>query len=259
MPPGLVTALRTLTILPVPGRDAQELARALPWFPLVGCLLGLLLWGAGLGIDLLAGGWGAGAALAATAGSAVLTRGLHLDGLADWADGFGGSCDRERTLAIMKDPHTGAFGVVAVLLVLLGRFAACDRLAEAGHLSWIVAACIVSRAAMAELAACLPYARAEGGTAGPFVDGALPSHRIGALALAALLASACGGLAGVLLLAGGWIACRLLGSWFRKRAGGVTGDLLGACCELVETGLLVFCAAGGDFLARLAPAGFLPG
>jgi adenosylcobinamide-GDP ribazoletransferase len=259
MPRGLVTALRTLTILPVPGRDAPDPAQALPWFPLAGCLLGLLLWGTGLAFDFVSGGWHAGAAVALTAGSAVLTRGLHLDGLADWADGSSGSRDRERALAIMKDPHVGAFGVMAVALALMARWAACTRLAEAGLLSWIVPACIVSRAAVAELSACLPYARAEGGTAVPFVNGAHPSHRVKALLLAVLLVSASSGLAGAAFLLCGWAACRLLGAWFRKRAGGVTGDLRGAGCEMVETGGLFFCAAWGDALARIAPAGFLPG
>jgi adenosylcobinamide-GDP ribazoletransferase len=255
---GLVTALRTLTILPVPGREAQDLARALPWFPLAGCLLGLMLWGMALGFDLISGGWPAGAAVVVAAGGAVLTRGLHLDGLADWADGFGGGRDRERTLAIMKDPHVGAFGVMAIILVLMAKWVACARLMEVGSLSWVVSACIVSRSAVVELAVCLPYARAEGGTAGPFVNRALPAHRFKALALALVLVLACNGLAGAVVLFGGWAACRLLGLWFFNRVGGVTGDLLGTCCELVETGVLIACAAGGDTLARLVPQGVFP-
>lgn len=255
---GLVTALRTLTVLPVPGRDARDLARALSWFPLVGCLLGLMLWGLALALDFATGGWPAGAAVMSVAGSAFLTRGFHLDGLADWADGFGGGRDKERTLAIMKDPHMGAFGVMALVLVLMAKWVACARLVETGLISWIVPAYIVSRAAVAELAVCLPYARAEGGTAGPFVDKALPVHRFEALASALLLVMIFKGLAGAVILFLGWVICRLFGLWFLKRVGGVTGDLLGACCELVETGGLIACAAGGNLLAQIVPHGVFP-
>ena len=258
MPRGLVTAIRTLTIFPSPGRDAEDLARAIPWFPLVGCLVGLLLWAVGAGFNLVSGGWSAGAAVAVTAGGLLITRGLHLDGLADWADGFGASKDKERALEIMKDPRIGAFGAAAIVLALMARWAACSRLIETGALSWIVPACIVSRTAMAELACRLPYARAENGSgAAPFVNQARPSHRLKALLLALLLVSAGSGLAGTLLFIGGWIFCRLLEIWFRKRVGGVTGDLLGACNEMVEIAILFVCAAGGEFLTRLIPFGVL--
>jgi adenosylcobinamide-GDP ribazoletransferase len=255
---GLVTALRTLSVLPVPGSDARDLARALPWFPLVGSLLGFMLWGLALGFDFVSNGWSAGAAIAVVTGAAVLTRGFHLDGLADWADGFGGGRDKAGTLAIMKDPHMGAFGVVALVLVLMAKWAACSRLVETGSMSWIVPACIVSRLAVAELAVCLPYARKEGGTAGPFVEQALPVHRIAALAWALVLVLMSHGLAGAAVLFLGWVMCRLLGLWFLKRVGGVTGDLLGACCELVETGILIACAAGGAMLEGIVPQGVFP-
>jgi len=117
---GLVTAFRTLTILPVPGRDAGEMASSLPWFPVVGGVLGSLFAALALVTNELSGGhWPGGAAAAALAGGIVLTRAIHLDGLADWADGFGGGGDRKKTLAIMKDSATGVFGVTAIVAVLL--------------------------------------------------------------------------------------------------------------------------------------------
>jgi len=87
---------------------------------------------------------------------------------------------------------------------------------------------------------------------------AVPADRFKALSLALLLVMIVSGLAGVLLLACWWICCRLLGLWFEKRAGGVTGDLLGGCCEVIETGVLIACAACGNILARLVPAGIVP-
>lgn len=255
---GFVSAIRTLSILPMPGRDAERMSDALPWFPLVGCLLGVIFWGLARTSGLVPGGWPEGAAGIVIIGSVLLTRGLHLDGLADWADGFGGGWERERTLAIMKDSHVGAFGVVALVLILLTRWVALSRLIETGSFHWIVSACIVSRTIMVELAVCFPYARAEGGTAGPFVDGARTSHRIGALFLSLALLLAFSGPAGVILLICGWVAVRLLGLWFLRRIAGVTGDLLGTCCEFVETGLLLSCGAAGPWMAQFTSWGVLP-
>ena len=247
---GLVSAIRTLSILPVPGREAERMSDALPWFPLVGGLLGVMLYGLAWVFSLVPGGWPEGAAGAVMVGSVFLTRGFHLDGLADWADGFGGAWDKERTLAIMKDSHVGAFGVVVLILVLLTMWVALSRLIAMGSFHWIVSAFIVSRTTMVELAVCLPYARAEGGTAGPFIDGAKTSHRVWALILSLALLFVFSGPAGVIILIGGWVVSRLLGFWFLRRVGGVTGDLLGACSELIETGVLFTCAAAGPWLAQ---------
>jgi len=254
---GLVTAIRTLSIFPVPGRDAEHMSHALFWFPLVGCLLGVILWGLARGLSFIFGGWNDGMATVVVAGGAILTRGLHLDGLADWADGFFGGSAREDVLAVMKDSQVGAFGIVALILVLLGKWVAFSRLIEMGSCLWIVPAYIASRMTMVELAVCLPYARSEGGTAGPFVEGAQPCHRFGAILLSAALLFLFNGLAGAILLSGGWIACRLLGIWFQRRVAGVTGDLLGTCCELVETGLLLACAVGSHWLVRFTGWGVL--
>lgn len=249
---GLVTAVRTLTVLPFPGRDAGNPADSLPWFPLVGAALGAALYGAARLCGMLPDdGRPELAGLAVALGGAMLTRGLHLDGLADWADGFGGGRDRESTLAIMKDPHTGAFGVIAVAGALLAKFAAAARLADSGTALWILAALVASRTVQVDLACAMPYARTEGGKAGPFVAGARPVHRV--LAVVAALAVLAGALgpAGVLALAGALLIGRIFGAWCQRRVGGITGDLLGAASEIVETALLLACAAFGKSLAGL--------
>jgi adenosylcobinamide-GDP ribazoletransferase len=241
---GLVTALRTLSILPVPGKGAQEMASSLPWFAVAGCILGLILYGVVLLADLaMAGGWPQGTAAAVLVGGVLLTRGLHLDGLADCADGFYGAWDRERALAIMKDPHVGTFGVCALVLVLLARWVALVRLAASGLAFWIVGAYIVSRVAMVELAVWLPYARAEGGTGAAFVQGARPAHALWALASAGALLVGALGSAGAAALAAGWLIAFLCGLYAKRRIGGVTGDVLGACSEIVETAVLLLAAA----------------
>ncbi|MEE9239676.1 MAG: adenosylcobinamide-GDP ribazoletransferase [bacterium] len=240
---GLATALRLLSVLPIPGRDADQMSSALPWFPLAGAALGGILYGMALLLDgWSGGGWPEGVAAAVLLGSVMLTGAFHLDGLADWADGFGGGHTSQEALAIMKDSRIGAFGVIALVLVLLIKWVSLARLVESDAFIWIVAAYIVSRTMQAELAAWLPYARPEGGTAASIVQGARPFHRICALISALIMVLILGGPAGVLALGAGWVACRGFGWWCRRRLGGVTGDLLGAGSEIVETLILVIYA-----------------
>lgn len=235
----LVTALRTLTLLPVPGRDAENFADAIPYFPAVGALIGAvtaaILWA----LDPFH--WPLGAGAIAALVSILLTRGLHVDGLADVADAIGARGPLEKRLAIMKDPHTGAFGVIAIVADFTLKTVALGRLSGSGE--WALAAIpfVASRAAQAFVAVTLPYARPEGGTAALFVQQARPLH----LVLAALVAAACSafaGVSGLFLLATGLVLAVLVRLWIRHKFGGVTGDLIGAANELVETGLLIFLA-----------------
>jgi adenosylcobinamide-GDP ribazoletransferase len=250
---GLITALRTLTVLRVPGRDAAALASALPWFPLVGLIVsagvGLAFAGALYGLH-----WPAGAAVLTVVLSAALTGGLHFDGLADAVDGWRGGRTHARRLEIMKDSRIGAMGALALGLVLVLQVVALTRLADTARcaLALLPLAFILSRLAMALLAVSLPYARAEGGTAEAFVKGARGRHFFAALALAAGL---CGALAGVLGLAAVVVAVLLalaLRVWMRKNFGGVTGDLLGCACVVVETVLLLGLAAVAPLLPPAA-------
>jgi adenosylcobinamide-GDP ribazoletransferase len=186
--------------------------------------------------------------------SVILTRGLHLDGLADWADGFWGGRDREKVLAIMKDPHKGSFGVIALVCILLAKWVCLVRILSAGCEQWIVAALVISRAMQALLASTQPYARSGDGTAAAFVREARMVYGLVAVAL------------GMAVLFGwfrlwpgssthwlwmpavaiGWLVTRAFGMWCRLRIGGVTGDVIGACSELVETVVLAI----GAFAVR---------
>ncbi len=241
---GAVTAFRTLTVLPFPGRDAKNQASSLPWFPIVGLFLGAILWALMTATLRLSDGWAAGAAALALGASVLLTGALHLDGLADWADGFFGARDRQRALAIMKDSRVGAFGVVALIIVLLGQWVALTRTLEVESPRWILAVFVISRAVMVDLAVRLPYARAEGGTGESYVRGGRAHHVVIAWIVAAILCKGLLGDAGLAATVGGWLLSLLLGRWYLHRIGGVTGDLLGASCLLVET-VLLFAAASG--------------
>lgn len=206
--------------------------RALPWFPVVGALIGVGVGGAWwVGTEV----WNpaVGAALAIVTDLA-LTGMLHVDGLGDSADGLLPHLPPERRLEVMRQPDIGAYGVAAIGGVLLLRFAVLTSIAP--HVGLVVAAWAVTRGIAAITLASLPYAR-PGGLAEVF-RGRSPLATI-ALAVAAVglaIASpwavlACGvGFGAVLLLA-------------VRRVGGYTGDVLGAGIVVAETLALLAAAA----------------
>jgi adenosylcobinamide-GDP ribazoletransferase len=227
-----------LTRVPV-GRlvalDAVDVARGAALFPLVGAAVG---GAAGVLADLLvpdlpglvAGGLAVGLA-------ALVTGAMHLDALADTADGLGGAT-RERALAIMRDHSVGAFGAVALLVVCLVDAAAIGALAEGGDaaLGGLVAGA-VGRAAILPLARALPYARDGGGQGRVLARLGWPAALSG-IGVAVIVASA-GGRPGMVGLAAGAAVAGVLLVFFRAWLGGVTGDTLGAAAKLCETAALV--------------------
>jgi adenosylcobinamide-GDP ribazoletransferase len=238
---GLLVAGRFLTRLPVPaGPEAGDLGRAAGWFPVVGAVLGALLAGA-----QLAGGWLVPPLLAAVLVVglwAFLTGGLHLDGLADSADGLGGGWSREETLAIMRDARTGAYGVVAVVLVLALKIGALAGLGPA--LGWraVLLAPVVARAAPIGLARLCPPARAEG--SGHAFALTVAGGGAAAAALVPLgFALGLFGAPGLVPLAVTALTTVGFAGYLRRRLGGLTGDCLGALVEASEALTLVALAA----------------
>jgi adenosylcobinamide-GDP ribazoletransferase len=236
----VATALRFLTIVPVRGGTVPVGASAL-FFPLVGLGLGAVL----VALD---------AALAAApapvrnvllvAALAVLTGGLHLDGLADAADSLLAR-DRARALAIMRDAATGAFGAVALVLVLLLKIRSLDALAPPVRAHALLFAPMLARWAIVALAFGSRPARLEGlGFA--MVRSITFRELAGAsvLALGVTLAwTEALGLLVILALGLLVIGCRLL---VHRALGGVTGDVLGAAGELGEAvALAIFALAAG--------------
>ena len=234
---GLITAIRTLSILPFPGREAERMADALPWFPAVGALLGWLLLAGAWCLGQLPGIWEQGIAFFILAGGVLLTRGFHLDGLADCADGLWGGYSREKCLAIMKDSHVGVFGITAVTLLLLGKWVFLTRLVSVGGLLWLPTAWIVSRTVPVVLAIFFPYAR-ENGTGAEFVRGGKKAHLGATLALASLLIWIGSGPAHLTAWVSAVLFALLWGYYAMRRLGGVTGDVLGASVEVTETLIL---------------------
>ena len=234
------SAAQFLTVLPLadPGWEEDRLARASGWFSAVGLLVG----GGAAAVWLLAGTVlpaPAAAGLALAAG-AMLTGGLHEDGLADTGDGLGGGGTPARRLEIMRDSRIGAHGALALVLSLGLRWAALAALAPgAGALALVVAATL-GRAAMVPVAAALPYARAEG--LGRLTAAAGAREVALALGLALVVALA-GGWGGLLALMAAGLAAAALAAVLAVRLGGYTGDALGAVEQAAETAALLALAA----------------
>lgn len=241
-------ALSWLTVLPVRSGQVGAAAarRAIAIAPLVGVLLGLVAAGA-LSLVDIAGGPGALAGILTVGLLAVLTRGMHLDGLADTADGLGCYGPPERALAVMRDGGAGPFGVVTLVLVLGAQAVSLGTLVSSGRWWAAVVALAVGRAAFA--VCCVrgvPAARQEG--LGALVAGsqpvAVPIAWLTVLAAAAVPVDLdLPWLGPVAVVAATGLVLVLL-AHVRRRFAGITGDVLGAACELATTTVLVAATLG---------------
>lgn len=232
-------ALQFLSSLPIslPGMpQPRALGRSLLYYPLVGLLFGVLLWG--LNALLADTPLLLHAALLLTAW-VLLSGGLHLDGLADSADAWlGGFGDRERTLTIMKDPRSGPIAVVALVLVLLLKFCALLALIEQQHSVAFLVVPLIGRSALLGVFLTTPYVRAGG--LGQALADHLPRKAgwwvLGLSAVACVLLAGVAGLWALGLAAAGFVWLRQV---MMRRLGGTTGDTAGALLELLEVGMLV--------------------
>ncbi len=229
-------ALQLLTRLPVPSSSRpprpEELGLSVPFFPVVGLIIGALLAGLHAMLWLIDPGVLAAMVLVTWV---LLTGGLHLDGLADTADAWiGGQGDRDRTLAIMKDPRSGPIAIAAIVVVLLAKFAALQALLAGDARIILVLAPVLGRTVIILLLITTPYVRPDG-LGAPYADH-LPRLSCGLLVL--LVAAATIALLdwkGGALLGGLGVGFLGLRYWLLTRLGGATGDTLGAACELAET------------------------
>ncbi|MGH3022253.1 MAG: adenosylcobinamide-GDP ribazoletransferase [Gaiellaceae bacterium] len=226
-------AVAFLTRVPV-GRlvtlGPEDVARGAALFPAVGAGIGAAVGGVAVGLDSRLGLLLA--AALAVAVEALLTGAIHLDALADAADGLG-AATRERALEIMRAPTIGAFGAVALVLVLFVKTAALAAiLAGPDPVLAVVAAFALGRAAPLALSWALPYARADAGTGSSLTDRARGVWLATGLVLGVAVAVAALGLRGLALAAGAAVAILAVGLVARRRLGGVTGDVLGTGVEL---------------------------
>jgi adenosylcobinamide-GDP ribazoletransferase len=239
-----MTPLRSLRealafLTPVGGAAVPKPA-ALPWFGTVGALVGSAVgvtwWTAGHWLPQTV------AAALAVLADVVLTGMLHLDGLADAADGLLPPLSRDRRLTVMRDPHAGVFGVVVVVTVLLLRYAVLASLPLDGRTVLATAALwSIARTAMAVVVVTVPYAR-DDGLASAFLGARWPTIAAAGVPLAVVLAalSTVGPLHGLLAVIAAGAGAALVVAFARRRIGGFTGDVLGAAGVTAETvGLVV--------------------
>jgi adenosylcobinamide-GDP ribazoletransferase len=242
-------AFSFLTILPVPGNrsDApspRDLAASFSAYPLVGTALGSLC---GLAAWLLSP-FVPPALLAAllTFSLAVMTRFLHLDGLADLADGLWGGYTVQRRLEIMKDSCTGSFGAAALCLILMTKSASFFTLLSIQAWPTIFIAPALSRYAMVLAAHGSVYARREGGLGQSFLTHMTSADLIRATIIAAVVSISFSILYGPALFAAAALSARAMKRLAHRMLGGITGDVLGAVNEVTEAALL----AAGAILAH---------
>jgi len=231
----LLVAIQFLMVIPFPKSftgGEKELEKCMPFFPVVGLLIGIIIaaFDQVMGIILPPLPASVMTAIAMTG----ISGGLHMDGLADTADGFFSARPRERVLEIMRDSRTGVMGVLAVVFVIVLKVSVLISILPPFRPGIIVLMPLAGRCSFIVMMTALPYVRREGGLATAF--------GVGKSWLNVLWASA-------FLLAAGWLAGHWMGfaasfsallvaalfsAYCFRKIGGYTGDTLGAGCELAE-------------------------
>jgi adenosylcobinamide-GDP ribazoletransferase len=235
-------AWQLLTILPLPGRSASSIpsvtfASSLPWFPVVGFLLG----GSLLIIDRVLEDFFPPVVLnlVLLALYVLVTGGLHLDGWADTVDALAGGRDPVHRLAILRDSRIGALGATGLMLILGLRYAGLLTLPVGLRDGMLLCMPAVGRWTMVIGSWGVVYPRSEG-LAAPFIR--TMSWR-DVLVASTVLGLGLWGLFGmvpaVVLMIGVCVAIRLVVWWMSKKFGGITGDVLGAMNEGIEVLFLI--------------------
>ncbi len=236
---GLFYAIQFLTVIPLGTKhaDRRNLAAALVYFPIVGLFLGLLLAGCSNVLTSLDFSELASAA-AIVILLIILTRGLHLDGLADTADGALSGKGREDVLRIMRDPHIGTMGVLALVSVILLKIMLLVSISLPLKGSSLVLMCVAGRWSLVFSIFVFPYARPEG-KAVALATGINIKIFILATLTALALMIFLGGPMGAVILVIIAIAAYIIGMVIARKIGGMTGDTLGAVNEFTEIAVLL--------------------
>jgi adenosylcobinamide-GDP ribazoletransferase len=235
-------ALQFLTIFPVPknhSQPADELARAAIFFPVIGFLLGAVLVIVDFPLKLIASSGLSAVVLVSLL--AWLTGGLHLDGLSDTFDALGAGGDRQRMLRIMDDSHVGAFGLIALVLLLFFKIQAIQSI-DTDRWRALLAAPVLGRWAMLLLG--YRSLAAKPGLGSVFIDRLETKYLLWASLLTLIFILVVLRGTGIALMVGTAVVAFVSKAYFHRRLGGVTGDTLGALSELSEASVLVFLALG---------------
>ena len=241
----LACAMQFLTRIPLATRtlfDNKDYVNSLAWYPVIGLVLGGLVWLSGVALTELSSASLAAALLLAV--WVLLTGALHLDGVADCADAWvGGFGDREKTFQILKDPRSGPIAVVMLVLVLLVKWAALEVLLGSDHWSIIWLIPLLARGAMPYIFWRLDYASSSGlGSA--LVEGLSRQRILISLLFVAVAVTVALSMAMQLEILLLFVPVSLLiYLWWKhvsyQKLDGFNGDCAGALVEFLELGLLL--------------------
>lgn len=235
-----ISGLQFLTILPCGPTQALDTQKTLPLFPLCGLVIGALLLLLDRTASLL---WDpTTVAVVDVVGLAAISGALHLDGLADTADGLYGRRPLEKALDIMKDSRIGAIGMVAVTCCLAIKWAGLSGL-HAHRPFWMLLVPAFARASVLFGVRWLPYGRPQGGTGHSFFQNPLRISDFWGVALLFLLAILLTGWGVVWVGIGFSALVALVLVYYRHKINCITGDMLGAMIEITEAGLFLILSA----------------
>jgi len=238
---GFLSAVQFITILPWGRAETFEPPRMIPYFPMVGIALGILLalfdhvavriWGRPVGslLDVIF--------------LAVLTGAFHIDGLGDAADGLLGQRPKEKILAIMKDSRLGTMGLMAIVGGLSIKWAGIAGL-DANRSLVLIMVPAYARASMLFGMRYLPYGRPDGGTGLDFFRDKIKASAFWGLSVPVVLSVLLGWQTIWLNLCFAALTAGLI-RYYRRRVGCITGDMLGAMTEITEAALFLLISIGG--------------
>ncbi len=228
---GFFAAVGFLTVVPVGGHRQEDLGHGVRFFGIVGLLIGTVLWGQYIVLKgCLAPSL---TALSLVLTGVVLTRALHLDGLADSADALLSHRDPQRMLEIMKDSRIGTMGTLALVFDVLIRWEILAHMPSNMMPAALIASSVLGRMSMGVGVVWFPYAR-KMGLASPFVRGVKKVDGWFVLISALVIVCAGCGTGGLLLWSAVLLAALTAFFFTKKLLGGYTGDVLGATNEMAE-------------------------
>jgi adenosylcobinamide-GDP ribazoletransferase len=239
-----LAAVQFLTVFPLPSIlkiNERDIGRSLSYFPVVGLLLG----GAAACLD-----YGLRHLLPLSVTSALVvifmiavSGALHMDGLADTADGFLSARPRGQILEIMRDSRVGPMGVIAIVCVLILKVTVLTEVAPAWRWWVLLLTPLAGRCALLTNIAIMPYAREEGGLASIFYQNRSSLQLVYPLIVLATIGWLVSGWAALTAGVASFVFSLIFAAYVYQKIGGSTGDTLGAACELTELVPALVCIA----------------
>jgi adenosylcobinamide-GDP ribazoletransferase len=236
---GFLTALKFLTIVPLPeyiDESSENFGKSLPYFPIIGLILGAILFGLYYGLSFILPP--PLVSILLIIALAILTGAHHLDGLMDSFDGLVIGKSKERRLEIMADSRVGCFGIIAAILVLLTKYSSLTSLPHAMIMPALLLMPTLSRWLMVSALFSFPSAKTYGMGAA-FKQGANWRRFTITTVIAILVSALLLNWQGIALLVVLWLIIFGIASYFNTRLDGLTGDVYGAINELSEVLVLI--------------------